>query len=112
MENFSLKSLFIFDSTLKSHKRKPSDDEIQDAKLLFYHPSNEERMVKRSNMGIVEGTISFMDAFEQSEPNEKFILVEMTKFYYIANTFDENKSIGMILIKTNAIIQHIIIKCK
>lgn len=102
MENFSLKSLFIYDSTLKSQKRKPSDDEMQEAKLLFYYPSTEIPMIKRSNMGIVEGTLSFMDAFEQTDPDDKFILVEMTKFYYIANTFEENKSIGMILMKTSA----------
>jgi hypothetical protein len=101
MENFSLKSLFIYDSTLRSKKRKPSDDEMQDIKLLYYYPIDEVAMIKRSNMGILEGTISFMDAFEQSSATEKFILVEMSKFIYIADSFDEDKSIGMILSKNS-----------
>ena len=34
MEGLSIKSCFIFNSKLKSPKKKPSDDEAQDAKLL------------------------------------------------------------------------------
>lgn len=98
MEKFTLKSVFIYDSTLKSNKKKPSDDEMQDIKLLYYYPDNEEKVVKRSNMGIIEGTMSFLDAFELSD-GDKFMLVEMSSFYYISNTFDDNKSIGMILNK-------------
>lgn len=97
MENISLKTLFIFDPTLKSKSLKPSDNEIQDVKLLFYYPSNEDPIIKRSNTGIIEGTISFLDAF--AETNDKFILVELSKCFYIANKFEKHKYIAMILNK-------------
>ena len=37
MDQLTLKHLFIFNPTLKSPKKKPSDDEAQDAKLLYYY---------------------------------------------------------------------------
>ena len=63
MEKLSFKSCFIFNPNLKSNKKKPTDDEKQDAKLLIYYPSCEEILVKRSNMGIIEGTILFNHSF-------------------------------------------------
>ena len=55
MDSFALKSCFIFSPVIKPNKAKPSDDEIQDAKLLIYYPSSEETLIKRSNIGIIEG---------------------------------------------------------
>jgi hypothetical protein len=103
LDNFSLKSVFIFDPSLRPKKKKPSDDEMQDSKLLYYYPNDEDLIVKRSNTGILEGSISFMDAFEQSDSNDKFIFVEMTRFFYLANIFQDNIYIGMILQKTNSL---------
>jgi hypothetical protein len=100
MESFSLKSFFIFDPTLKPNCKKPSDNDIQDIKLLYYYPNNEDIIIKRSNSGIIEGTISFIDAFAETE--DKFILVELTKFFYIANRFENNKYIAMILNKNSS----------
>jgi hypothetical protein len=65
MDSLKIRELFIFNTKLKSPKKKPSDDEAQDAKLLYYYPDNTEILVKRSNIGIVEGTLSFMQAFEK-----------------------------------------------
>ena len=42
MEPIETETIFIFNSTLKSSKVKPSDDEVQDAKLLYYYPMGEE----------------------------------------------------------------------
>ena len=100
MENFSLKSLFIFDPTLKPKSKKPSDNEIQDVKLLYYYPNNEDIIIKRSNSGIIEGTISFLDAF--AETDDKFIMIELTKCFYIADRFENNKYIAMILNKNSS----------
>ena len=47
-----LKSLFIFDPNLHPNIRKPSDDEVQDYKLLYYYPDFEDIHIKRSNTGI------------------------------------------------------------
>ena len=63
MENLKLKSLFFFDTTLKSNKKKPSEEESQDAKILFYYPNDEDIHIKRSNAGIIEGFIGFFDSF-------------------------------------------------
>ena len=72
MDSFSLKSCFIFCPSLLPSKKKPSDEEIQDAKLLIYYPSSEETLIKRSNIGIIEGTIDFIQSFNKdSEQNKK-----------------------------------------
>ena len=85
----SIDTIFIFNSTLKSPNKKPSDDEIQDAKLLYYYcPRDEEILIKRSNLGIIEGTMSFMESFEKT--NEKFLFTELNNFYFIANCYESD----------------------
>ena len=99
MDNLKIRELFIFNTKLKSPKKKPSDDEAQDAKLLYYYPENTEILVKRSNIGIVEGTLSFMQAFEKIDSN--FLYTELNKTYFIADGFEEDFMIGFILDKEN-----------
>ena len=70
MEKLSFKSCFIFNPNLKSLKEKPSDDEKQDAKLLIYYPNYEETLIKRSNMGIIEGTMDFQHTFNKVRKKE------------------------------------------
>ena len=48
MEGLIIKSCAIFNSALKSPKKKPSDDEAQDAKLLYYYPQNEGSVLKHT----------------------------------------------------------------
>ena len=85
----SIDTIFIFNSTLKSPNKKPSDDEIQDAKLLYYYcPRDEEILIKRSNLGIIEGTMSFMESFEKT--NEKFLFTELNNLYFIANCYESD----------------------
>ena len=96
----SIDTIFIFNSTLKSPKKKPSDDEVQDAKLLYYYcPRDEEILIKRSNLGIIEGTMSFMESFEKT--NEKFLFTELNNFYFIANSY-ENDFIICFITKKNS----------
>ncbi|MCQ2820070.1 MAG: hypothetical protein MJ252_22615 [archaeon] len=97
MDGLSIKHCFVFNPTLKSPKKKPSDDEAQDAKLLFYYPSTEELLVKRSNIGIIEGTLSFMNSFQQT--NSSFLLTELNKFYFVANNYENDFIIVFILEK-------------
>ena len=97
----SIDTIFIFNSTLKSPNKKPSDDEIQDAKLLYYYcPRDEEILIKRSNLGIIEGTMSFMESFEKT--NEKFLFTELNNLYFIANCYESDFIICFIT-KKNAI---------
>jgi len=51
MENLKLKSCFIFDPKLSPNIKKPSEDEVQDYKLLYYYPNNVDIHAKRSNTG-------------------------------------------------------------
>ena len=99
MYSFKIRELFIFNTKLKSPKKKPSDDEAQDAKLLYYYPENTEVLVKRSNIGIIEGTLSFMQAFENV--NSNFLLTELNKTYFIAEGYEEDFMVGFILDKEN-----------
>ena len=99
MEGLAIKSCAIFSSALKSPKKKPSDDEAQDAKLLYYYPQNEELLVKRSNIGIIEGTLGFMNNFEKT--NNNFLLTELNKFYFVANSYENDFTIVFILEKSS-----------
>ena len=99
MYSFKIRELFIFNTKLKSPKKKPSDDEEQDAKLLYYYPENTEPLVKRSNIGIVEGTLSFLQAFEKVDSN--FLLTELNKTFFIADGYEDGFIVGFILDKEN-----------
>ena len=100
MDSLKIREVFIFNTKLKSPKKKPSDDEAQDAKLLYYYPEDTEILVKRSNIGIVEGTLSFMQAFEKVDSN--FLYTELNKTYFIADGFENDFIIGFILDKENS----------
>ena len=98
MEKLSFKSCFIFNPNLKSNKAKPSDDEKQDAKLLIYYPSCDEIIVKRSNLGIIEGTIQFNHSFnnvkekqnsEKYKNKKEFLLAELNSTFYYAQKFEK-----------------------
>ena len=99
MDSFKIRELFIFNTKLKSPKKKPSDDEAQDAKLLYYYPENTEVLVKRSNIGIIEGTLSFMQSFE--DVNSNFLFTELNKTYFVADGYEDDFIIGFILDKEN-----------
>ena len=110
MEKLSFKSCFIFNPNLKSLVKKPSDDEKQDAKLLIYYPACEEILVKRSNMGIIEGTIQFNHSFnslqEKSEKNklkDEFLLTELNSTYYFSQKFEDEYYIVISVDKKNKI---------
>ena len=92
MDSLKIRELFIFNTKLKSPKKKPSDDEAQDAKLLYYYPDNTEVLVKRSNIGIIEGTLSFLQAFENVDSN--FLLTELNKTFFIADGYEDGFIIG------------------
>ena len=100
MDSVKIRELFIFNTKLKSPKKKPSDDEAQDAKLLYYYPEDTEILVKRSNIGIIEGTLGFMQSFEKIDSN--YLLTELNKTYFVANGYEEDFIIGFILDKENS----------
>ena len=98
MKNLNFKSFYIFNPDLRSKKRKPSEDEVQNIKILYYFPKEEDGLIKRSNTGIIEGTLGFLCEFEQKDDN--FIYVELQKYFYIAKKFEENFYLTFILEKS------------
>ena len=105
MEKLSFKSCFIFNPNLKSLKEKPSDDEKQDAKLLIYYPNYEETLIKRSNMGIIEGTMEFQHTFNKMRKKEKnkdeFLLAELNSSYYFSQKYEDEYFIVILVDKKN-----------
>jgi len=98
MKKLNIKSFYIFNPNLRSKKRKPTEDEIQSVKILYYYPNNEDEIIKRSNTGIIEGTICFLNEFE--EKDDDFLYVELFKHIYISKKFEENFYLTFILEKS------------
>lgn len=88
METFSLKCCFVFSPSLNPSTDKPTDQDIQDAKLLLYYPQNVDKSIQRSNIGIVEGTLSFLRTFDSNEDNQ-MLITELNSSYLIAKLFEE-----------------------
>ena len=108
MEKLSFKTCFIFNPNLKPNKKKPTDEEKQDAKLLIYYPSCDEILMKRSNMGLIEGTIQFNHSFNDLEKMKKsekfnnkneFLLTELNSTFYYTQRFENNYYISIIVEK-------------
>ena len=104
MEKLSFKSCFIFNPNLKSLLKKPSDEEKQDVKLLIYYPNCEELLIKRSNMGIIEGTKQFQHTFntlegkkgqKKEKNNDEFLLAELSSSYYFSQKFEDEYFIAI-----------------
>jgi len=98
MKKLIIKSFYIFNPILRSKKRKPTEDEMQNAKILYYYPNNEDDIIKRSNTGIIEGTLGFLSEFEEND--DDFIYVELFKHIYISKKFEENFYLTFILEKS------------
>ena len=98
MKKLNIKSFYIFNPELKHQKRKPSEDEQQNAKILYYYPNNEDDIIKRSNTGIIEGTLGFINTFKKEDGN--FIYVEMFRNIFIAKKYENNFYLTFILEKS------------
>mmetsp|Transcript_123973 Transcript_123973/g.246852 ORF Transcript_123973/g.246852 Transcript_123973/m.246852 type:complete len:495 (+) Transcript_123973:133-1617(+) len=61
-------AFFIFDPTIVPESPKPSDEEISDAKIIYYSPSCAPAEEKRSQVGLLEGLIAFTGMFGSKEP--------------------------------------------
>ena len=108
MEKLSFKTCLLFNPNLKSNKKKPTDEEKQDAKLLIYYPSCDEVIVKRSNMGIIEGTILFNHSFNNIKEKQKsqnyknkneFLLTELNSTFYFTQKFENEYYLALMIEK-------------
>lgn len=96
MKDFKLISFFLFDPTLRATKHKPSEEEMQEAKIIFYYPPTDSMYIQRSNTGIVEGTIEFAKLFNGSLNSENFLVVELSSSVILTLECEKNKYIGLI----------------
>lgn len=60
-------AFFIFDPELAPESPKPSEEEVADAKILYYSPSSASVEEKRSQVGLLEGIIAFAAMFQGEE---------------------------------------------
>lgn len=60
-------AFFIFNPSLVPETPKPSEEELQDAKIIYYSPSCAPIEEKRSQVGMIEGLISFTAMFSGEE---------------------------------------------
>eukprot|EP00933_Yihiella_yeosuensis_P044045 TRINITY_DN39091_c0_g1_i1.p1 TRINITY_DN39091_c0_g1~~TRINITY_DN39091_c0_g1_i1.p1 ORF type:complete len:501 (-),score=82.45 TRINITY_DN39091_c0_g1_i1:83-1585(-) len=58
---------FIFDPNQVPQSAKPTEEEIQDAKMIYYSPSCAPIEEKRSQVGMIEGLLSFTSMFSGPE---------------------------------------------
>ncbi|KAK1444436.1 hypothetical protein BgAZ_103420 [Babesia gibsoni] len=56
-------TILVFDLNQKPSSSDPSDEEIQDAKLLYYYPEHREVEERRSHFGLIEGLIGMVGSF-------------------------------------------------
>mmetsp|Transcript_34394 Transcript_34394/g.92086 ORF Transcript_34394/g.92086 Transcript_34394/m.92086 type:complete len:485 (-) Transcript_34394:246-1700(-) len=63
MTNKARATFFIFDPELQPPGPKPSEEELADEKIIYYAPSSASAEEKRSQVGLLEGLISFTSMF-------------------------------------------------
>ncbi|KAK2196460.1 bifunctional Vacuolar fusion protein Ccz1/CCZ1-INTU-HSP4 [Babesia duncani] len=60
-------SVFVFDTSRMPKIPNPSDDDIQDSKLLYYFPDYRPSNEKRWHLGLIEGLISFTSNYTKED---------------------------------------------
>ncbi|KAL4471685.1 hypothetical protein ABPG74_008578 [Tetrahymena malaccensis] len=61
--DLKLQSIMIYNPSLVPSVKKPSEEEIQDAKLIYYYPSQTPIQEKRNHVGLAEGNFQFWNSF-------------------------------------------------
>ncbi|CDR96778.1 hypothetical protein, conserved [Babesia bigemina] len=61
MSNVS--TIFVFDVNRAPSSPNPTDEEVQDAKLLYYYPDHREVEERRSHLGLIEGLLVLLASF-------------------------------------------------
>ncbi|GFE53392.1 hypothetical protein BaOVIS_007960 [Babesia ovis] len=62
-----ISTIFVFDLNRKPTSANPTDEEIQDAKLLYYYPEHCEVEERRSHFGLIEGLIGLLSTFTSNK---------------------------------------------
>ena len=104
---FSIKTILLYNPTLKPDKAKPQEEDIQDAKLLYYYPDETQIEEKRNQQGLTEGNLMFWNTFGgdflkfPSEPVEGGSLylhvISLDKYLQVINKFEDNFWLNIII---------------
>jgi First Longin domain of INTU, CCZ1 and HPS4 len=65
--NYRIQRLFLLDPTQKSKKIKPIEEDMQDAKNLFYYPESTNIDQQRNHIGLAEGIMNMFNLFHPSD---------------------------------------------
>ena len=60
-------SIFAINPTLKPKTKKPAEEELTDAKILFFYPAAIDIHERRKQAGISEGIVSFFQPFTEDD---------------------------------------------
>jgi len=60
-------AFFVFDPTLVPENPRPTEEDAADAKIIYYSPSCAPQEQKRSQVGLIEGLISFTGMFDEEK---------------------------------------------
>ena len=91
MDTFEIRTVLLYNPSLKSPNRKALEDEIQDTKILFYEPKSSEIEEKRFHVGLAEGTQSFFDSMLcEGEPRPKYQIIHTKTEVYINKEVEPN----------------------
>ena len=70
--DFHFKAVFLFNTEAIPENPKPSEQEIQNAKLMYYYPEDTNKDEQRNQVGLAEGFFMFCDTFIQQEERIKY----------------------------------------
>ncbi len=59
--------MFAINPTLLPKVKKPSEEELTDAKILFFYPESTDIHERRKQAGISEGIVNFFQPFTEDE---------------------------------------------
>eukprot|EP00439_Symbiodinium_sp_Y106_P066137 s3879_g10.t1 len=93
-------AFFIFNPSLVPKEPKPTEEAIQDAKIIYYSPSCAPIEEKRSQVGMVEGLISFTAQFSGPEGPLRHIRTKQLAF----SVLEVEPQIWMVLVMRHAMV--------
>lgn len=95
---YSIAALMILDPSLKPNVPKPLEEDMQDAKMLYYHsPQPATIHSKRYQIGLAEGILLVLGGYNESPATKVEVDLDNTKFS--VSTIEENLMMAILLDK-------------
>ena len=88
--DFAIDTVMLFDPERKPKVPKPIETDIQDAKLLYYYPTNKVIDIKRNFVGLVEGTVTFFSPFSAKKKPQKATLINLDNHTYVVKNIEKS----------------------